>query len=211
MHAAVNFQVYGIIGYPSSFCLFDKSLKDTEVVELGLQIVGEEIFKTVHLRVKHDQGERDPFISEQDRLFCHGHGQIVAPVILQRLGNLHSTCAITVCLHHTDELHAGLQSRFIEVEIVHNRIQIYLQHRFMNTLLNESADFLEMISAGTLQQDQLLVERFPFTRQDEVLSRCIEHLFRHGEQIGIRRDMLPYPDYFLYPALFNHPCHFFVK
>src|SRR5690554_412047 len=82
VHAAVNFQVNGIIGNTSSFCFFDKSLKDTEIVELRLQIVIIEIFKTVYLRIEHDQGEGDPFISQQESLFRHSHGQIIAPMIL---------------------------------------------------------------------------------------------------------------------------------
>jgi len=161
MHAAIDLQMNRVAGNASPFGLFDIGLQDTEVIDFGLQVVRKEFLKAVHLWVEDHHRQGDAFLSEMNTLLCHRNGQVIAAMILQRFGNLHSTRSIAIGFHHADQLGVWWQFRLIKVEIVHHCIQVHFQLCLMNTLLQQCADPFKVKFTRPFQQDQLSTKRFP--------------------------------------------------
>ena len=79
-------------------------------------------------------------------------------MILQSLGNLHSTRTIGVGLDHTHHLCLRLQIRAEIVQVIHHCIEVHLEDGLMHLLFQQLTDTFKAKGTGTFQKDSLVVQ-----------------------------------------------------
>ena len=104
-------------------------------------------------------------------------------MVLQRLGNLYRTRAISICLNHADQLRGLLQERAKMIQVVDHRIEVHLKDCLMHFLHKQLAKLVKPKPAGTLQQDYLIAQRMEHATLNKGLYRWKETLLRHFDGI----------------------------
>ena len=132
-------------------------------------------------------------------------------MVLQGLGNLNGTSPIAVGLDHADHLRLGLEERAEVVQVVDDGTEIHFQNGFMDFLLQQFADLLEAKAAGTLQQDDLVVQLAEVSALQEGGSGGEERFFADREQIGLGRDFVADANEFLDAPLGQQGVHLGIK
>ena len=80
-------------------------------------------------------------------------------MVLQRLGYLNGTSTVCIGFYHTNHLRLRLQERTEMVQVIHHRVKVNLQNRFMHFLFQQLANALKAKGTGTLQQYNLIMQR----------------------------------------------------
>ena len=157
MHARIKFDVDGPTRDTFTLGSSNESIKQTEGIDFGLEVVVEKRLERRHLRIHHHDIRCNARTAQGCALVGYGHSQIVHTVILQRLGNLDGSCAIGISLNHADEFRFRLHERAIVVEVFHHSGEVYLERRLVNLLHKQFRDLVETEGSGTLQEDGLVL------------------------------------------------------
>ena len=158
MHTRVELDMYGPTRDTLLTGSLDQRIHQTEGIHLRLQVVVEHRLEGRHLRVHdHDIGG-DASLTERDTLVGHSHGEIIDTLILQGLGDLHSTSTIAVGLDHAHHLRIGLQERTEIVQVLHHGIEVHLEDGLVDLLLQLLRDLVETKRTGAFQQDQFVAQ-----------------------------------------------------
>ena len=80
-------------------------------------------------------------------------------MVLQGLGHLHGTSTIGIGLDHADQLGLGFQEGAVVVEVVDDSVEVNLEDGLVNLLLQQFRDAVEAERTGTLDEDNLVVQR----------------------------------------------------
>ena len=187
MHARIQFDMDG----PSRNTLFlsgmDEGVHQPERVHLRFQVVVEHGLEGRHLGIHDHDVLRDAVAAQRHPLVGHGHGQVVYPVVLQRLGHFHSPGTVSVGLHHTHQLGLRLEKRAVVVQVVHQGIEVDLQNSLVHFLLQLLRDVVEAKGARPLDEHHFVTQRLEDMAVQEVLRRGKEILFFYGEETGSSR------------------------
>ena len=138
-------------------CL-DEGIQQTEGVNFGLKIVVEHGLESRHLRIHNHNVGGDASLAKGDALVGHCHSKIVDTVILQCLGNLHSTCSIGVGLDHAHHLRLGLEEGTVVVQVLHHGVEIHLKDGLMHLLFQLFRDLIEAERTSAFQENQFIVQ-----------------------------------------------------
>ena len=188
MHASIELDMYR----PARDAFFsgrlDQRIEQAERVDLRLQIVVEHGLKGGHLRVHDHDIARNACLTERDALIGHSHSEVIDPLILQRLGYLHSTGSIAISLDHADHLRLGLQERAVIVQVIYHRIQIHLKDGLVYLLFQLFCNLIETKGACPLQQDQFITQTGKGIAGEEMGHVHEELLVGHLDLVGLRRE-----------------------
>ena len=185
VHACVYLYVYRIARYALLLSGFDESVHESETIHLRLQFVVEHGLEGRHLRVHYDDVARYAVLAQRDALVGHSHGEVVNPVLLQRLGHFHRPRAVSVGLHHGHHLRCGLHKRAVVVEVVNQGGEVNLQYRLVNLLFKQFRDVVEAERARPLYQYHLVVKRLEHLAPDELLHAGEEVFVGHLYLLGL--------------------------
>ena len=194
VHACIELYMYGPACDTLLTGCLDESIHQTERVDLRLEIVVEHGLEGGHLWIHdHDVGG-DAGFAEGDALIGNCHSEIVDTVILQGLGNLHSTSAIGVGLDHTDHLRLGFQERTVVVQIIHHSVEVHLEDGLVDFLLQLFGNLIKAKRTGSLQEDEFIVEFTERLRVEKMVHIGKELLVGNLNLIRLSREFRPDAD-----------------
>ena len=175
-HARIELDVDGIARDALAAGGLDKSVEETEGIDLGLQVVVEHRLEGGHLGVHHHDVARDAIAAQRHALVGHGHGQVIDAVVLERLGHLHGTRSIGVGLDHANEFRAGSHHGAVVIEIIDQRLEINLQCGLVDLADEQLGETLETKLACAFEEDHLVAERAEGGTMDEVFDGRVKLL-----------------------------------
>ena len=211
VHAGVKLQMYGPPRDTLGTGCLDEGIHQSEAIDLRLQVVVEEGLKRRHLGVHHNDILRDAGIAKGDTLVGYRHCQIVHAMVLQRLGNLHGTSAISVGLDHTHHLGLGLQERAEIVQVIDHRIEVHLEDGLVHLLFQQLGDTLEAKRTGAFQQHYLVIERTEQITLQELLHVVEEPLLTYLYLRCLTGYLWADTDKTVYAALQNQVGHLTIE
>ncbi len=207
MHAGIELNVDG----PSGDTLFagclDQGVEQTEGVDFGLQVVIEHGLEGGHLRIHNHDVAGDASLAQGDALVGHGHGQIVDPMFLQGLRNLHGSGSIAVGLDHAHQFGLGPQEGTIVVQVLDHRIEVDLENGLVDFLLQQLCQLVETETARAFQENQFAMQLTEHIAVDELLCAVEEILLGHLYEMLLRRYLAPDANQFAHSLLCNQLRH----
>ena len=94
VHACIKLDVDGELSDAFALGSMNECLEQIEVVNLGLQIVGEEVVEGRHLRIHNHYVAGDTSLSQCYTFIGHGYSQIVHLVVLQGFAHFYASCSV---------------------------------------------------------------------------------------------------------------------
>ena len=163
-----------------------------------------------HFRVHHHDARRDARAAQFHALVRHGHGQVVHPAVLQRLGDFHRPRAVGRSLHHARDFRGGLEERAVEVEVLRDGVEVHVERRFVYALREHRRDLFEAKLACSLHEHHFPLEPFHQSALQECFRRGEETFLHIEERVG-RRDFRSHADEALHAAARHHLRHLPVE
>ena len=158
VHAGIELHVDGEVGNALFLGSLNQGVEQVEAIDLGLELVVEHGLEGGEFGVHNDDIGRDARLAQLRAFVGHGHGQVIHPVLLQRLGNLVRAGSVGRSLHHADHLGLWLEETAVVVEVVHHGLQIDLENGFVHLLGQVFAQLVEVKLAGSLDEDNLFLQ-----------------------------------------------------
>ena len=202
MHACIEFDMYR----PSSDTLLARcpyeSIEKTEGIDLWFKVIVEHRLEGSHLRIhNHDIGG-DASLTKRYSLIGNSHSEIVNTMILKSLCYLYGSCTIGIGLDHTDHLGLRLKERAVVVEVGHNGIEVHLENRLVDLLLQLLRNPVETETAGALKKYQFIAQAAERIARKEMLYIEKELLVGNLNLICLSREVRTNTYEFLYSALY---------
>ena len=117
VHTGIEFDVYRHTCDALLACSMTQGIKQTEGIDLRLEVVVEHSLEGCHLRIhNHDVGS-DASLTQCHALIGNRHSKIVNTMVLQSLGYLYRSGTIAVSLYHADEFRFRFHVLTIPVEV----------------------------------------------------------------------------------------------
>ena len=210
MHTCIQLDMDGITRDTFLAGGLDERIQQAERINLRFQFIVEHRLEGSHLWIHDHDVLRDASFAEGYALVGHGHGQVVHPMVLQRLGHFHGSCAIGIGLHHTDNLRLWMHIGTVVVQVIHQRIEVHLQNRFVHLLFEQFGQTVKTKGTCTLQQDQFVAESAKDTAVDKVLTVVEEVFLKNVDLLSLCRYFRSDADEFLHAALLAECRHLFI-
>src|SRR5690606_6863926 len=123
-----------------------------------LELVFPEQIKGFFDGVEYHDRQPNALLSQGDSLVRKGNGQVIRSHRLKVIGNLGSAAAVGKCLDHDHHLGFGIYLPLIKIEVMGKRIQVDLQRRSVNPLLQPIDHPLEGERSRTSDQDEIILK-----------------------------------------------------
>ena len=177
MHTSIQLDVYREACDAFLLSRLDQGIQDAERINLWLQVVIKHGLESGHLWVHNHDVAGNAILTKGHTLVSHSHRQVIHTMVLQGLGNLYGTCAITIRLDHTYQLGFRLHERTIVVEVGNHGIQVDFQSGLMHLANQEFGQLVETKLACSLQQDNLITQRLEHFALYKFLHMVEEEFF----------------------------------
>ena len=189
MHTCIELDMHRPTRNSLLFSSMDEGIHQAERVDLRLQVVVEHGLEGRHLRIHNHDVLRDAMMAKGDALVSNSNSEIVDAMVLQGLGHLHGTSTIGIGLDHADQLGLGFQEGAVVVEVVDDSVEVNLEDGLVNLLLQQFRDAVEAERTGTLDEDNLVVQRAEHIAGKQLVGGSEKVLGRKREDTFLTTNM----------------------
>ena len=187
MHAGVKLDVdgegLGGVGIEGGKVVGEE-VEYAEAVDVGLEVVADDIVEACGLGVHDHNGEGDAVATQLDTLVDVGHSEVVDVVELEGGGHLDGASTVGGSFDHGHEAGGGPQLGAEVVEVVNKGVEVDLHDGLMGLALEEFGDAFETEDTGTLEEDSLVAEGGHVVLGEEVVGGGVELAVDVGESLA---------------------------
>lgn len=135
-----------------------ETVEDAEAVDIGFEVVLDDIVETILLGVHDHDREGDAVAAEFDALVGIGDGEVVDMIELERVGYLDLAGSVRGSLDHRHKFGRGSDTAAEEVEVVDESVDVDFHDRFVGATAEELGDAFEAKATGTFEEDDFGME-----------------------------------------------------